>query len=365
MLFSIEPKHSLRDLFNREKEIRAFQKALQSERLIILDGLRRIGKTSLLRAVLDEFDGYYVFTDCRAYFRNNLIDVEAFDKALIKGIEKTLKLGKLKKILKLISGLSFGGFGISIEGKGQEISLAEVLKNIDEALKGRRFILAFDEAQNLRFYRKGGKDLLNLFAYTYDNLRNFVIVLTGSEIGLLHDFLGIDDPDAPLFGRYLSEIRLQRFSQDKSLEFLRKGFEELAIDVSEKVLERAVDELDGIVGYLSMYGYIYYKGNQVDALERTKEQAKKLVTKELGALIKRSWNYGYVLKAVSLRINRFSQIRTYIENNFGSISDPTLSKILNTLVNQSFLEQVCVDGVKRYSIPDPVVEYVCREMKVK
>ncbi|OAA31954.1 hypothetical protein AT15_03780 [Kosmotoga arenicorallina S304] len=365
MLFSIEPKHSLRDIFNRKEEVSAFQKSLQSERLIVLDGLRRIGKTSLLKAVLEEFDGYHVFIDCRAYFRNNLIDVEAFDRALIKEIEKTLKLGKLKKILKSISGLSFGGFEISIEGKGQKTNLAEALKSIDETLKGKRFVLAFDEAQNLRFYRKGGKDLLNLFAYIYDNLKNFVIVLTGSEIGLLHDFLGIDDPDAPLFGRYLSEIRLQRFSKDKSLEFLRKGFEELAIDVSEKSLERVVDELDGIVGYLSIYGYIYYKEDPVNALEKTKELAKKLVEKELSALINRSTNYGYVLKAVSLHINRFNQIRTYIENNFGTISDPTLSKILNTLVKQSFLEQKYVDGVKRYLFPDPVMEYVCKEMRMK
>jgi AAA+ ATPase superfamily predicted ATPase len=62
MLFSIEPKYSLKDLFDRE-EVKKLRNSL-NERMILLLGLRRIGKSSLVLSTLNSTDTNFIFVDC-------------------------------------------------------------------------------------------------------------------------------------------------------------------------------------------------------------------------------------------------------------------------------------------------------------
>ena len=55
------------DLFNRESEYKKLEKDVQTGRIILLDGLRRIGKTSLLKVFLNENDYFNIMIDCRAF----------------------------------------------------------------------------------------------------------------------------------------------------------------------------------------------------------------------------------------------------------------------------------------------------------
>ena len=125
--------------------------------------------------------------------------------------------------------------------------------------------------------------------------------------------------------------------------------------------------LDGIVGYLAIFGYEVYKNGPdfETALEKAGVMAKGLVKKEIDDLLARSINYGYALKAVAFGMERYSQIKKYIEANFGSIHDSTLSNILNGLVKQSFLEISFSKSIKSYSIPDPITRSFCVSMNLK
>ena len=38
-------------------------------------------------------------------------------------------------------------------------------------------------------------------------------IVTGSEVGVLKDFLRIEDSEAPLYGRYIREVYADRFSR--------------------------------------------------------------------------------------------------------------------------------------------------------
>nr|WP_240922724.1 ATP-binding protein [Thermococcus sp. Bubb.Bath] len=87
--------------------------------------------------------------------------------------------------------------------------------------------------------------------YDYSELR---IVVTSSEVGLLHDYLGVNDPNAPLYGRYFHEIKLNRFTPEQSGEVLIKGFKQVGISPPEGIIENAVSKLDGIVGWLGILG---------------------------------------------------------------------------------------------------------------
>ncbi|MEM3590057.1 MAG: hypothetical protein QXN33_03565 [Candidatus Bathyarchaeia archaeon] len=48
--------------------------------------------------------------------------------------------------------------------------------------------------------------------------------MTGSQIGLLHRFLRIGDPGAPLYERAIDAITLGNFTEEQSIGFLTEGF---------------------------------------------------------------------------------------------------------------------------------------------
>jgi len=66
-----------------------------------------------------------------------------------------------------------------------------------------RALIAFDEAQNQR--GKLATNFISLLAHCYDYCSNVNFILTGSEVGLLYDLLGIYDVESPLYGRHLDE----------------------------------------------------------------------------------------------------------------------------------------------------------------
>jgi nicotinate-nucleotide pyrophosphorylase (carboxylating) len=94
--------------------------------------------------------------------------------------------------------------------------LSRVSDNLD------RFVLAIDEAQWLRLLKGHGKmDMALVLAYVYDNLSNVKVILTGSEVGLLHDFIGFNDVRSPLYGRIMDELTLEPFSRGQKPDLLK------------------------------------------------------------------------------------------------------------------------------------------------
>jgi len=373
MYFSLEPKSAREDLYGRDKELNELEKAKENGGVIVLTGLRRIGKTSLLQVFLEERKSQgdiYAFLDCRSFVRNNRISRGGFDLAFSASLDKTIENKKLRIIRKAVSKIEtlktpVGEFGISKPGE-VNLNIFQKLDDINQALNkaGKKLIIAFDEAQNLRFYGKGGYVILNLLAHAYDHLKNIIFILTGSEVGLLYDFLKLDNPKAPMYGRYVNEISLERFTQKDSINFLIEGFKQLGIEPKKEEIEKAVDMLDGIVGYLVIYGRVVSsKGDYKGALEDATKMAEDLIRFEIEELIKRSENYRNVLKAVAFGMENFSHIREYIKLHYGAITDQSLSNNINSLVKQCFLEYKYNDGSKVYMIPDPILKKIALSLR--
>ena len=110
--------------------------------------------------------------------------------------------------------------------------------------------MAFDEIQLVR----GDKWIPLFFAHVADSLRNTTLILTGSECGLMFGFLGFEDPNAPLFGRHYVQIQMENFSAQQAEDFLSKGFHQINQAASSKVVSYAVHNLDGIAGWLTLFG---------------------------------------------------------------------------------------------------------------
>jgi len=63
--FTLEPKRRREDFYNMEDELNDFVNSLDKFRFIVVRGLRRYGKTSLILTGLNTANVKYLFLDCR------------------------------------------------------------------------------------------------------------------------------------------------------------------------------------------------------------------------------------------------------------------------------------------------------------
>jgi len=359
MLFDLRPKDKREELFDREKEIEVIKRSAQDYPVTLILGIRRVGKSSLLRVALNEMkNGIYIDVrklhfDSGGWITNEVL-IQAFERALNSLNPKIKK--ELLDYLKHIKGVSIAGVKINFEKKA---SLSEILEALNDYGK---VIIAFDEAQYLKFYgARGGKEFLSLIAYAYDNLKNLSFIFTGSEIGLLHDFLGVFDYESPLYGRVYNEITIEPFTRDLSKEFLKSGFSELGIKISDNEINKAVELLDGIPGWLVEFGYHYSKRRDFEkAIENVLIKAEKFLEGELKELEKKSHRYILILKAISLGFNRWESIKEFIESHDKRVPNSRLAVLIKNLEKMSWIRAEYGEK-KRYKIVDPVVEKVLRE----
>lgn len=362
MFFDPRPKSTREDLYDREAELRELHGS--DDPLLLVLAPRRFGKTSLVRVFLNETDKFHVFLDCRAVLSTGT-SKEAFLKHFARQLgELVEKDSSLLRVLERIKGLKVFGFEVSLSD-AKEFQLTELLERVNDWVRKRenKLILAFDEAQLLRFFRRAwGMDFIQLFAYVYDRLDGVQILLTGSEVGILEDFLALDDPRSPLYGRHVREIRVPRLSQAESEDFLWKGFEQCGLEVPSEVIGSAVQKLDGIIGWLVYFGKRCVEAGRVDqkALDETLQEAKELVLEELEGLFRLSEKYRYTLKAVALGVRAWSDIKEAVEMMTRTrLTDTSFNRVLTKLVKMGYLQKEESDY---YSFVDPVVKEAAKEL---
>ena len=198
-------------------------------------------------------------------------------------------------------------------------NIIATLKAINQWCAGKsvRFVIAFDEAQYLRFGGRVKYDMM--IAWSIDNLSNIAYILTGSEVGVLKEFLKYSNIKAPLYGRFRDEIIVERFSEENGKEFLTKGFSEAHIKPVESELYDTIEKIGGIAGWLTYYGNYraIKKLSHKIAIEKVYSEGSKIVIGELDSLIAKSRNrYLYILKAMSNDITSWSGIKDYITGCF-------------------------------------------------
>ncbi|BDR93402.1 hypothetical protein Vsou_24950 [Vulcanisaeta souniana JCM 11219] len=187
---------------------------------------------------------------------------------------------RLIDFLSRIRGLSIMGFTIEFSELTKDVSIPSLFDAINEWVspEGKHLVVIIDEVQELNKMR--GYSLLPIFAYVYDSLRNIPFVFAGSKVGTLYNYLSLNDPDSPLYGRYIEIIELKPFTHEQPLGFLRREFSRAGIIVSEDLIGKAMDELDGVVGWLSLFGLTYISNPGPEALDRTIGIASGIVEEE-------------------------------------------------------------------------------------
>jgi len=359
-LFKLEPKESLDELYNFEEEIKMLRLVYETGRVAAVLGLRRTGKSSLVKSFLNSFNVPHIYIDVRrAAVAAGRVTARGFAAELGRALtdllrrEDSLK-GKLIRALGSISGVSVSLPTLSVSlswGRGRA-DLAALLEAVNRAAEeaGRRVALAIDEVQELRWL---GVGVAKLLAYIYDNLPNIVVIVTGSEVGLVHDVLRLGDPESPLYGRAVVEIKMKRLTREQALDFLRRGLSEAGMRPPERELEEAVDLLDGIIGWLTYYGWARSSG--IGSLEEIADTAARQEAAELEKLLVKSRaeaRYRAILKAAALRPMRWAEIKRAVEAQEGAeIDDKNFTELIRHLVKMGILEKTG----EHYAIADPIV----------
>ena len=359
MLFSLTPKNKKEELFDREEELEQLKSAIRIYPMVIITGLRRVGKSSLIRVFLNENKFPYVLLDGRVIYERSAGNItrSALVHMLKDEFSKFSRFQKIFSLLKRIKGISIAGN--SVEINPSEFDLLTTLERLNGFASKEKtyFVLFFDEAQYLKSYgSRGGKDILALLAYVYDNFENVRMIITGSEVGVLHDFLKFDDYDSPLYGRSVYTLSVKPFNFEKSVEFIKRGLEEVGKELNF-VPEEVVRKIDGIPGYLVLFGVKYLETRNAEkALEEVYQTMRVLFEKELAELERRSKRYTMILEFISSGINTWKLLKRYLFARNDPISDSRLYTLLKNLEKMNLIEKT----PQGYKIIDPILEEILR-----
>lgn len=193
-------------------------------------------------------------------------------------------------MIKSIEYIEIGGL-IRFRVRNVE-TLAKVLEDLKDT------VIVLDEVQELNRLKIRFDSFL---AYVLDNLSSRIVV-SGSQVGMLHRFLKIDNPEAPLYGRPYRSIELKPLSHGEAIEFLREGFEQEGIKIDEDLIKEAVNAFNGVIGWLTYFGYNYVRKNE--DLNVILDKASKLTLVELRRFLQTRGigrnRYIEVLKALTL-----------------------------------------------------------------
>jgi len=361
--FDERPKEKREDLYDREEELSSLINYIRNcKPLILILGLRRTGKTSLVKVAINEIKRPSIYIDCRVFEEKIAISIEDFIRHLGNSISSSLRRWKgLIEYMKSIRSASIFGFRIEFSWKGESrTSISEVFDAINSygEDKGLCIPIIFDEVQELSKLK--GINLLPIFAYAYDNLRNISVILTGSKIGLLYRFLKINDSSSPLYGRVKFEINLKNLSRRESIDYLIKGFNQLNIKAPIDVIEYAVDRLNGIIGWLTYFGVkAIIHGVKRETVDLTLIEGSKLAISELENFLKirpiARKRYLIILRRIADNPASWSEIKRYLESIEGRvISKSNLTLLLRNLVNAGFISK---NNENKYYIVDPILRY--------
>lgn len=346
MYFDPEPKTERRDLFNYEEEYGKLKAALKrGDRIIALKGVRRVGKTSLLNVVYGEVGGPKLFLDGRVIEpRINSIFMHLI-KGMVSAISESFLDLKARSIVRSL-GISILDMNVEFNMETGSSSIAEIDKVLRKKKAG--MVVVIDEVQKLKPARIDG-----VIAHIYEHTKNIQFVLAGSEVGLMDEVLG-EEAASDLYGRPKTVVRLCGMEGGKCREFLKKGFSQEKKSVPDSVLEEAVGNFDGIIGWHTLFGYYAMREGCGAAMKKVLKEGRKIVAAELDSFLSvRGQARRRYLEVLSVLKNpqHWSDIKNYLSvKERKQVNDRMVSKYISELEKHGFI----VRREGEYFVADPM-----------
>ena len=197
-----------------------------------------------------------------------------------------------------------------------------------------------------------GREIQTWLAYAYDWLDNFTFLLTGSQVGLIDRII----EGSALGGRAKKVITMNTLSYQKSCAFLHEGFSQAGIKPEKGEVEETVELLDGLIGWLTLYGHYRMDHDRKTAVEKTIDDGKEIIKEELNFLLTRERHPDATLKTlkgISLGLEEWSDIYHYF-SGYTNVPKSTFSRIMSRLVDYSFIRK----ENNKFQIIDPILKHL-------
>lgn len=340
-----------KDFCDRDEEIEKLKGDILNCQKIFLISSRRIGKTSLIKTVINQIGTKDLIPICLDLeeFSSYKEFLDTYLSLLIK--ESTPKSKILKFIQQVVSGLRID---FKIDETGQPIiSLAHsqsVNAEVDSVIfrlpeiiakkQNKKLVIVFDEFQEiLKLNRKNIEGALRAHL---QHQRNVAYIFAGSKRHLLNEM--INSPDKPFY-RIGPVMHLNKIPADKFLEFMRNKFETTGIRISDKVLSEVVKKAENVPYYAQMLSHELW-----DFGLTKREVSEKDIQPVLAQLLRQyaqnfhlEWSRmilskRQLLKAIALCGGKQILSSNYLRrNNLGLPS--SVRRTLLTLVEEGYLDR--------------------------
>lgn len=352
-LFDLTPKDNRRELYGRDQELDRLLHLIHERRWAVILGPRMVGKTSLAKAAACQARDPTIYVNLWGA-RGTAGLLSAFLNGLSSN--RTL-LGRVRRGLRRITGVSVGGSGITLAPTPRPMNaMADLVRVVgDEAPKS---VVILDEVQELAAV---SGPFLKVLARVFNTHPKVVFLFTGSYFGILRTLL---EPaaDSPLYGRPPVRVQLEPFDRETSVRFLVRGIQEYGLTPDLKSLESVVDRsLDGVPGWLTLFGnHLAVQRVPLEAAERaTLEEGKKVARSELAHFLapRDREAYWQVLRVLVAEASWTELKEALAARRGGHVNDNTLGSVLRALR----AAELIMEDAHRYKIRDPIVRNYIRE----
>ncbi len=349
-LFSEDTIKPLDKIFDRESEVALMRDLINTSACFSVSGLRRVGKTTLIRSVAASIrDVLPVYHNLWGFGGT----VEDLLSELTDKILATLKkmVGFKGKLSEFVRSLELSVLFLRYKPKKDE--LPRLLDSVIERAVdyGYKVGILLDEFQS--FY---DPRLLMRLSALRDIFGTKIFITFSGSVASLKRFIEADE-EAPFYGRLDEKILIEPFNIEQAKMFLRKGFEEKGVEISNEVIELAISNLGGFPGWLVKFGKKMCREKKYDittantVLRELFNEAKKTIYSEIARVLldrKAPHKYLKILNYISIR----GMAGPTDIVNAGIVRQKSLaSEYLNFLTQYGLLKKID----RKYIIPDPLV----------
>jgi len=349
-LFDLHPKESIADFFDREEERQRFQNLVNQGRWVAILGQRMVGKSSFVKAALNERVEQVQVVYINLWSAKNAEDML---EQLAIGIQNSKTLPqKIKAVVKSLF-LTIPPTPVTIGFERRPLATISNLFSLVGQTK-KPTIVVLDEVQKLAPFSGLLHEMLARIFNTYPNM---TFVFTGSMFGLIRSMLRAKST-APMYGRAPVEMRLEPFSEEVAKGFLEEGFEQYGILPKTNEIDEAVRTFGGVPGWLTIYGVSRtVEGCKHDeAIKETVRAASRIMREELDHFLlnKNATLYLAALKSMVVPMG-WAEIKRSVEIATKHRLNPRrFQEILNTLQDALLIKQ---SGAV-YAVTDPMLKNV-------
>ncbi|WP_338603330.1 ATP-binding protein [Sulfolobus tengchongensis] len=326
-VFDPYPKNSRESFYDREDTLNEVKKLIQGKFWPLIIGPKRVGKTSIVKIVVNELNGVYIDA-------SGITSLKQLASSLYNEIKFRFQIDL--KVLK-----------VDIDKK-PTFSLQNILTKLGDV------VIGIDEVQNITT-----PWFISVLSTAY-NTSDVKFIFTGSMIGLSKVLVG--ESKGKKFsnqfkGRPIVEKEISPFSYEESVSFLAYGKERCSINMTEEEIKDSAETYQGIVGWLTYYGNLRSLGyDHKKAKEEVDNIASRIILDEyarLGEIEK------VIVKALGLlKSSNWNNLKKVCEGLLGKkISDWNFDHSLKQLIKARIIYKK--DG--KYFLIDPMYKVLIRD----